>query len=517
MESLPQRTFKNAVYNFISYAWPFAFAIFITPVVIFHLGVKDYGIYIFVNTIISLFGLLDLGISSAVIKFMSQYYGNNDTAKLRSIIRSAHTLFLLLGIIGLLLSIAIFFFGANILAGKFFAYEQYSSLFLIGGITFFVTSAVSVYSIIPSVLQRFDVSARIGVSWLTCSGLTMLFIVLSGGRLFALFLAQLILTTVFSSVTVFYSRKILPLATYAWGWDRDEIKQYYKFGSVAFINNISGSALSYLDRLLIPFFVGPSNLTYYSVPGNVTTRIPGISNTLSVVIFPLTAMFQGANDTARIETLYVRSFRLITIISAALTVTTIAFAYQILLYWLNVDFANLSSHILIILSLTNFILALSGPLSNFLLGLGRLKLLSSVSFTMAAINIILLIVLLPRYGITGAAWAYLFSVIPVGYMFYHTEKKYLALTGRKKYYLMKSFSIIFISFLVWAIDTYVLSRFINDLPTLLIGGGVSFVAFIILYRAFNFFAPEDWDDIERFYRRFFERIKLMITRSADEA
>jgi O-antigen/teichoic acid export membrane protein len=230
----------------------------------------------------------------------------------------------------------------------------------------------------------------------------------------------------------------------------------------------------------------------------VTGKIPGIANTLGATMFPTASRLDGEKSASRIEVLYVRSFRLITITAAALCVTAIAFAYKILLYWLNADFAAHSWHILIILAFTNFILALLGPLSNFLLGLGKLKFLTGMSLAMGVLNAILLLILLPRYGITGAAWAYLLSVLPAAYMFYHTEKRYLALSGRKRYYARKIGGTIVTSLIVWAADAYLLSPLVISLPTLLLMGMVSMLLYLILYKWLGFFEAEDWRDIERF-------------------
>lgn len=500
-EKLSHQTLRNSSYTFIAYLWPIIFSIIITPIIIFKLGVKDYGIYIFVNTIVSFLGLLDLGIAAAVTKYMATYYGANEESNLKSLIYTAHSLFFLLGLTGFIFSLSIYFWGANLLPFKFQAYSQYSFLFLIGGATFFVNAAVTVYNTIPNVLQRFDISSKVGVVSVTASGLIMLLIVEMGGRLNEIFLAQFLLTIIFSSIMIYFSKKLLPTVFYKLNWDKEKIVMLYSFGLVAFLNNVANSALTYLDRLIIPFFVGPSNLTYYSVPGNVTTKIPGVSNNISATLFPLTSQFEGQKNLSGIRSLYVRSFRLITVVSAALTITTIAFAYDILLYWLNADFANKSSQILIILSVTNFILALSGPLSNFLLGLGKLKILSIVSVIMAGINGLLLLTLLPKYGIVGAAWAYLISVLPVFFIFYYTEKKYLMLSGRRKYYLQKIAYTLITSLVVWVFDYLFLSLFISNLATLVIAGAVSFLLYIILYKFLNFFEQEDWSDLENFFFR----------------
>jgi O-antigen/teichoic acid export membrane protein len=497
--SLTFQTLKNISYSVVGYLWPMIFTLFVTPILIFKLGIKNYGIYLFVNTAISLLGILDFGISIAVTKYMAYYHGQKNEEAIATLSRSANSLFLIISFFGFLALSVIALFGAKLLPAQFANYAQYSPLFLLAGGIFFANNIDTTYTVTLNAFQRFDISNKIGIISITISSLSMLVAVLLGGSLQIIFLILLIISILFAFITFYSVKKILPQASFRFGWDREEVKKCYRFGVVTSINNIANTALSSLDRLIIPFFAGPSNLTYYSVPGNVTMRIPSFANTFSTTLFPMASQLDGKKDKAKIETFYIRSFRLITIIASALTITAVAFAYKILLYWLNADFASHSTDILIILAFTNFILALFGPLSAFLLGLGKLKFLTIMSVMMSILNVILLCILLPLYGITGAAWAYLLSVVPVAYMFYYTEKNYLALSYRKKYYTKKIAYTFITSCIVWIVDVFLLSPLVVNLTTLVIIGGVSVLGYLLLYRLFGFFEEEDWKDFDLFY------------------
>ncbi len=510
--SLTYKTLKNVMYSVIGYVWPMFFSIFVTPVIIFHLGIKNYGIYLFINSIVALLGILEFGISTAIVKHFAFYYGKKDEAALKTLIRTANSLVFVIGLVGLGISVGIEFIGPHLMPNQFASYAQYMSLFLIGGGIFFMNCLFSVYGMILIALQRFDLSNKIGVISITVSSLSMLFLVLAGGSIKSIFILQFLISTVFGYITYRAVKKILPWAGLKYEWNRPEIKKCYKFSIVASINNVANSALSSLDRLIIPFYVGPSNLTFYSVPGNITNKIPGIANTLSTMIFPMTSQLDGGGETARIEALYIRSFRLITIIAAATTITTITYSHKILLFWLNADFANHSSTVLVILAATCFIIALFGPLSNFLLGLGKLKFLTTMSVGMGVLNAVLLLVLLPRYGIIGAAWAYFFSVLPVTYMFFYTEKHYLSLVNRKNYYKRKIVGTLVTSAIVWLLGTFVLSQFVVSLATLILVGLASVIFYILVYKIFGFFEGEDWKDLELF----FETIQTKIIRGKNK-
>jgi O-antigen/teichoic acid export membrane protein len=497
--SLKHRTLANTAYSFMGYLWPLIFSIFVTPVIVLSLGIKDYGIYIFINTIISFLGLLDLGLSTAFTRRLAYYYGKRDEGKIRLLAGTANFLFLLTGIAGFVIMCAMGKAGPLLLPGVFSSYARYSNLFVLGGVLFLINSVSALYVIVLQAIQRFDISSKIGIVSITVSQLLMLALVIMKYSLSAIFISQILVALATSSAIFIWSLKLLPEAGTSLSFDRSEAVHAYRFGLVTLMNNASSSALTYLDRLIIPFFVGPSNLTYYTIAGSAAMKITGVSNNLATTLFPTVAQLDGEKDKETIKNLYVRSFRLITIAASALAVTLISFSYEVLSHWLTPEFAEKATTALIILTITNFILALAGPLSNFLIGLGRLKLLTIMSTVMAVMNAILLFALLPAYGINGAAWAYLLSALPIGYVMYFTEKHYLHLEKRKKYYAHLLLSTIVTAAIVSAVDVFLLRHLISDFSSLIAVGATSGALYVILYRVFGFFDAEDWRDLESFF------------------
>ncbi len=504
MEYNSQRALTNTAWNMISYGWPILFSIIITPIVVNSLGIRDYGIYTFFNTVISLLGLLDLGVSTAISKYLAEYYGQGNKERIKKLLGTTLSIFLGIGIIGLL----VFILGAIIpsLFDNLTDYSKYRVGIIFAGMTFFVMVMSSIYSITFTSLQRFDIGSKIGITMLTAQQISILILVLLKYSINEIFVVQFIIAILSYFTQKHIAEKILPELPKEFSWDSIEAKKCYKFGLVTFVNNIATTSLTYLDRLIMPFFLGPSSLTYYSLPGNIASKIPGVSNSLSGILFPMTSSLHGLGDLEKIKTLYIRSFRLITVIAASVTVTILAYAYPILKYWISVDLAEKASSVLIILAITNFILALAGPLSSFLLGLGKLKFLTTLSLSMASLNTLLLVILLPFAGIKGAAWAYLLSLLPVAYMFYFTEKHYLSLLERKKYYKKMFLGNIFVSIIIFMIAKFLLIQFITNLVMILVIGGFTIILYIVLYWRLDYFEKEDVESIKLFIRRIIKKI-----------
>lgn len=504
-ENTVHRALTNTAWGLASYVWPICFAIFITPLVLRAMGAQEFGFYVFVNTVVSFLGLLDFGLASAVSKYLAEYYGQRDSVKIRSLIGTSFTLFFLIGILGSLV-----FIGGSFLPYTrhlFVAYSQYQPGIIAAGLMFFFSSLNSLNSIAFTALQRFDLSGKIGIISLTIQQLAILSLILSGRSINSIFIALAIITAASTALSAYCAGRILPELRTGPSWNVAELIKCYRFGLVTFVNNLATVSISYLDRMIIPFVLGPSSLTFYSLPGNITTRIPGIANSMSSVLFPMTASLSGINEGEKIKRLYIRSFRLITVIAAAIAITVAAFARDILTYWISPSFAAESTHVLIVLAATNLILALGGPLSGFLLGLGKTKFLTASSIVMAIINLVLLLILLPVWGIDGAAWAYLLSVLPIAYMFFYTERHFLGLTERRQYWREIILGNALVGAITLLIAHYALKPFVHSLASLLAISAAAGAIYLALYWAFGFFESEDVASIRSFAARAFRRSK----------
>jgi O-antigen/teichoic acid export membrane protein len=503
--SLTFKTLTNISYNFVGYAWPILFSILITPIIVRYLGVREYGIYIFISTILSLMTLLDMGITTAATKYLAQYHAEQQVEKMKELLHSLNSLFLGIGVTGFLIVVVLASGGKIFFPTKIDDLGYYIVLFILAGLNFLIVSASSTYNIIPSALQRFDISSKISMVYLTVLNLTNLTLVLMGFKIKALFTAQLIISIIFVFVRRYYAIKLLPILSHSFQWVSEEIKKCYRFGLTIVINNTANILLASFDRMVIPLFIGPSLLTYYSLPGNITSRIPGVSDNLSGVIFPVTASLSGGNHEEKLKRVYVRSVGLVIVISTAIAIPIIYLADKILLHWLGADFVSNSTSILIILAVTNLIISFLSPVTSFLYGIGRLKFSSSMSVVMAVINAIALLVLIKPYLITGAAWAYLISVLPIFYMIYYVEHNYVKLERRGRYYATLSLKLLLTALIFYPISLIIRPLIVN-LPTLIVGGPFSVLLFLLLYRIFGFFEKDDVRDITRFSHIIFQKI-----------
>src|SRR3990167_3725516 len=95
------RLIKNILSNYAGVLIPSAILLFLTPFMIKKLVVAAYGIWIVANSLKSYFQVMELGIRTSVIKFISQYHAADEKKKIEELLSTSFYVFLLIGIISL--------------------------------------------------------------------------------------------------------------------------------------------------------------------------------------------------------------------------------------------------------------------------------------------------------------------------------------------------------------------------------------------------------------------------------
>jgi len=486
-----QNTIKNSVYNFIGFILPIVILVFFTPIIIRHLGVQEYGIFIFLNTVLTFLGLLDLGIGTATNKHIVEYYSTNQIDRFQKLLHSMNSIYLIMAFVYFFVCVTIGFVMQKFWPNSEIA-VNYLVLFTIIGATGFVGTILANFNNALVVLQRYDLYLKISMTFLLLSNIGMLILAMLGYKLAPILLLQFLLAIASTLTYYFAAKKNFSELKLKYDWDKTELIKNYKFALPVAFNNLANSSLVHFDKLLVPIFCGSAQLTYYSVPGSISTKISSISGTFSSLLFPITVNLHALNDQEKIRRVYIRSVRLITILSSAMALSIIFTGDKILLYWLGAGFLQQSLIVLILSVLTNFILAIFSPLSSLLMATNRMKFLTASSFAMAGINIVALFLFLPKYGINGAALAYLISVLFIFFMFNFAERKYFLIKNSGHFKLLLKLTATSIIF--FGVVHFLLYPFIINFLTLAIIGPFCVLVFLLLYKLLGFVEAEDWND-----------------------
>src|SRR5262249_5426877 len=87
----------NTFFNFVGRCWNFLATLLLTPYILHHLDVNQFGVWVLLSIFTSSFNLLDLGMGAAFVKHISEYYTRRDFDRLNKAIFSGLIFYLLFG------------------------------------------------------------------------------------------------------------------------------------------------------------------------------------------------------------------------------------------------------------------------------------------------------------------------------------------------------------------------------------------------------------------------------------
>lgn len=211
-------------------------------------------------------------------------------------------------------------------------------------------------------------------------------------------------------------KKIIPDYNFK-GW----IRTSFTF----FLADILYNSNSRISIFLLGIFQSKHNVGIFNISLRVSEIISFALVIVNFVLSPVIANLYANGEIGRLQNLITRSSRIILMIGSVLTLGIILFRHQILLVF-GADFLA-GQYALIIFCIGQFVNVLCGSVGLLLLMTGhqRFSMYSLAGGT--AINIILNLILTPRYGISGAAIASSLSLIVWNLMMYFFVRRKLGI------------------------------------------------------------------------------------------
>ncbi len=412
--TLANKTIGNALAGVVGYAWPVALALVTTPYIVHKLGNDAYGVLALVTSVLGFFAFLDLGVTNASVKYIAEAYARNNTEEISKIIGSSLSVFLTVGAIGgLLISLM-----TSTLVQKFLKIPpEYISdsmfAFYIASCGFVLNMVVGVFASIPKAIQRYDLSTKVNLLVGTSLMLSVVLIVYLGYGLRQVVILNFISSLASLSTYILITRKYLKGVSIKIHFDPVTFKKLFQFGMYSLLAMVSSIIVLQLDRLLIGSYLGAASVAFYVVPATIAIGIHNIIVNLMSVVFPLCSHLYATREHDKLRELYLKANKYAFIIAISLAIPIVIFSTQIMHYWMGTEFGLKSHAVLAILTISAVFISMT-TIPYFLLdGIGMPGVNAKFAILSAMINIFFCFLLIPRFGLIGAALANLSSFISI--------------------------------------------------------------------------------------------------------
>ncbi|MCL4558864.1 MAG: flippase [Deltaproteobacteria bacterium] len=406
-----KRFISNVSYNFLSQIWFMLLSLAVMPYIVHKLGIEAYAIYSVIMVVMGYLTILDLGFGAASIKYISDFSSQDDRESLSEVVQTSLLLYLIIGLVGaLILSLSTKYLVSSV----FRISKDYTSVavtvFYIAALNFVVFMVVNFLKAILMGLQRFDLlvksSIAIGTVLVACQ---VLLLYLGFG------LIQLIMLNVavdLISIGIFwYILKGLPVnLSLKLVLNVKRLKLLWNFSAMKLLNQISTQIVFQADRLLIGIFMPISWVTYYTVPSRLSQKLMGWQGNIANAYFPLACELIAKGEKDKLTLVYTKLIKYVLILVLPLSILIFVFSDTILHLWMHGDFAEKAGTTLKLLIVSYTVAALTTVPALTLDAVGKPHITAIFSVVSAIINLVAAIILIPLYGIEGAALAFAINI-----------------------------------------------------------------------------------------------------------
>ena len=417
----------NALQSMVTFLYPVALTIVMTPVILHYIGAEQYGIFALATVFVGFLGLIDIGMGPVVPRFLAASLATSNYREARSVLGVGWVFFSAVGLTGAALALVGGQFIPDALSLPPHLHSTATFVISIAGVGFFFDALLGPVGAIPGALQRFD-SVTFASLIATTGGAAGAVVVLSlGWGLRGLIVVTALQPGLMLLLLIRSNKRLMPDLAVRPTFDWSLLRKMMSFSAYSFLSNTAGAILFQVDKFVLGALTNVSLVTYYVVPGNVAQRLHAGMSRLTGVALMVSADLHARGERKALNDFYVRATRVIALAIVSFVVPTFVFARQLLFEWVGEDFAVTSFGTLRLLLLTYGLLALCTLSYSLALGIGRPQIMAVFNVVTAIINVVLIVILIPRYGMIGAAVAYLASMVTVPVLLLYIERRLLEL------------------------------------------------------------------------------------------
>jgi O-antigen/teichoic acid export membrane protein len=376
----------NVVITFLTY-----------PIYLFFLKAELYGVWATVAVILTFTQFGELGIGTAITKFIAGASARNNDQAITEFCTTAFVIMLIPS--SLILAMVILFH--EIVAG----FMKIDTVMPNGALLVMLVGILSIFSMFVHVLRGIVV----GVGRLDMANYCFL-----TARIFQVILAVIMLTngygiwSLYAAFVFYYGIIALVLISYLSrsccvqllsrnGFSKVKLRELMKYGGSFSVSMILGMCLMPFNKIMIARYVGLSEVTYFQIAEQVTMSLRNIFvKGLEALLPKVSEVKERSGEFIQtVSELHRKGMRLIYACALPGFLIIFLFAQWLLSMWLQDNFSSAIVTALQILTIAWFVNLLSAPDYYLLMGLGRMRPIVQESVIRVLINagIVLWIVL----------------------------------------------------------------------------------------------------------------------------
>jgi len=399
-----RRIFSSSALRGIDVVVQILCTLWITPLLVHTLGGERYGLWVTVLTLVSYLDIFDLGLTSAVTRYVSRALGRNDQAAAGETVRAAFSVLLGIGLgclvlVGALVAVAPFLLRDSAAAGPV------RGIVAILGTIVALSFPLRVFAGVLEAFVRYEYTTGASILRTVLTTAALWWALASGGDLILIVsvvatggLFQRALNYLFAR-RVFPAMRLLPLG--ATGEARREL---FSYGGKNFAMKLVDVVRFRIDNLVIASGVGVAPAGIYSIGMSLIRYYRELIDCLGSVMMPVFSRAESVGNRDELRAQLSAMTRLCACVAMLIGGGIVLYADLFIEWWLGPGFDHHASYLVALILAGPFIIAMAqNPGIYLLYGLSKQERLLRLNIVEAIANFALSIALMFKFGIYGVA------------------------------------------------------------------------------------------------------------------
>jgi O-antigen/teichoic acid export membrane protein len=399
------RLFNNTLFTALDYVVMIALSLVATPVLIHHLGIAGYGVFVFLS-MFSFYGALsffDFGMNGSLVTYVAKAEAEGDRRTLHELLSIGLVFYAAIGAalaIGLYLS-AGFIIDRFVATNSALNMDQIQrAIVIISGTLFLQFLSLPLTAVVEG-LRRYTMSKTANSALLIPQYILLMVAAIWSQRLDYAFSVMLLISCIRLIVFSTLLRiKVVQFSDFTFGFRKQLFCKLTNYSGLLFTNRLIGLVFNQLDKILCWLYLVVSSLTIYDVvvrPANLLRLVLTITNSS---LIPEVARLNRLGEEELIGQLYINMVRYCYLILLPLVLVVGVYAKQLLGLWVGPELAVHWPLVLILLSVY-LVQPIASVASTVVIGLERVRQTMWIAVTGTVVNIVLSLSLVGRYEIAG--------------------------------------------------------------------------------------------------------------------
>jgi O-antigen/teichoic acid export membrane protein len=367
---------RNVSFGVVARAGYLLTRVFIPPFVVARIGLSAYGLWNAVFLIVGYVGISSIGFTSAYVKLIAEYIGQDDTRKANSILSTGMVICgVICGVVFIVLALSMSKVLRWLSVPNYLQQDAYYVILLVVGIHC-AAIVLSVYSSALAGCQRLFELQVISICGYLLQAVLIFWLVGTGHGVRGLADAFAISTVISTSFGIIVARRKTPwLHVSPLLLSRESGSRLLSFGGVLQLGALLAQGLETAERVIAAPLVGLDAVGVLDIGAKLPRMSGTIPGAFVDAFIPASSYLQaglagGSNGRQVIKQLYLKGSRYTMLLTATMLGLMATAASPILMVWMGRIYPG-TAYLMTIFSVQQHFDCMTGPGTSMLRGIGR--------------------------------------------------------------------------------------------------------------------------------------------------